>query len=128
MIIRAIVALTAAALILSAGAAAAAPAAPDDAQIARGRLLVQNNCSMCHAVGPMGDSPNGLAPRFRELHKRYPIEDLGEALAEGIIVGHPEMPQFHFSGGDVSDIIAYLQSIQTRQHARLPSRHAAPRA
>jgi mono/diheme cytochrome c family protein len=123
MTIRAIVALAAAAVILSAGAAAAAP---DEAQIARGHLLVQHNCAMCHAIGPMGDSPNGLAPRFRELYKRYPIEDLGEALAEGIIVGHPEMPEFHFSGDEVSDIIAYLQSIQTHQHARLLSRSAAP--
>jgi mono/diheme cytochrome c family protein len=77
---------------------------------------------MCHAIGPYGDSPNGLAPRFRELHRRYPVENLGEALAEGIIVGHPEMPQFHFSAGEVSDIVAYLQSIQTHQHARLAPR------
>lgn len=115
MSVRGIAALAAGALLLAAGAAAAKP---DDAQLERGRVLVQNNCAMCHAIGPYGDSPNGLAPRFRELHKRYPIENLAEALAEGIIVGHPGMPQLHFEADEVSDIIAYLESIQTHQHAR----------
>ncbi len=95
------------------------------ASIQRGHDLVQNDCSMCHAIGPTGDSPNPLAPRFRELHKRYPIEDLAEALSEGIMVGHPQMPQFRFGSGEVADIIAYLQSIQTRQHAGLAPRHRA---
>jgi cytochrome c len=116
MTIRGVAALAAGAFLLLAGRAVAAP--DSDAQLARGHALVQDNCGMCHAIGPMGDSPNGLAPRFRELHQRYPIEDLGEALAEGIIVGHPGMPQFHFDSDDVSDIIAYLKSIQTGQHAQ----------
>ena len=115
MTIRAIAAVAAGALILGAGVAAAQP---DDAQIAHGRQLVEKKCAMCHAVGRYGDSPNGLAPRFRELHKRYPIENLGEALAEGIIVGHPEMPQLSFSEGEVRDIIAYLESIQSHRHER----------
>ena len=109
--------------VLAATAALAAP--PDDAaSIQRGHDLVQNNCSMCHAIGATGDSPNPLSPRFRELHKRYPIEDLAEALSEGIMVGHPQMPQFRFAADEIADIIAYLQSIQTRQHARLTARPA----
>jgi mono/diheme cytochrome c family protein len=89
----------------------------DERSITRGHAIVLTNCSMCHAVGRAGDSPNPVAPRFRELSQRYPIENLGEALAEGIIVGHPEMPQLSFSAREVSDIIAYLDSIQVRRNA-----------
>ena len=85
--------------------------------IIRGQALVQQNCSMCHATGPVGDSPNPQAPHFRDLSERYPVDNLGEALAEGIIVGHPAMPQFRFTAQEVSDIIAYLNSIQTKRHA-----------
>jgi mono/diheme cytochrome c family protein len=95
---------------------------PDPQSVARGLALVTRNCSMCHAVGPVGDSPNPEAPHFRDLHQRYAVETLGEALAEGILVGHPQMPEFRFSGPEVADIIAYLKSIQTHQHARLVRR------
>lgn len=74
---------------------------------------------MCHAIGKAGDSPNPIAPPFRRLHERYPVENLAEALAEGILVGHPEMPEFRFSAHEVLDIIAYLKSIQTDAHAQL---------
>jgi hypothetical protein len=51
---------------------------------------------------------------FRTLAKRYPIESLEEALGEGLISGHPDMPEFKFEGDDVGAIIAYLKSIQDR--------------
>ncbi len=57
------------------------------------------------------------APPFRELHRRYEPEQLSEALAEGILTGHPAMPQFEFSAPDVQSVILYLDSIQTRQGA-----------
>jgi len=98
--------------LLMAGRAEAAPAAAD-----RGRDLVIRNCSMCHATGVTGDSPRQGAPRFRELHLRYPIEDLAEALAEGILTGHRDMPEFVFSPDEIKDIIRYLDSIQTREGA-----------
>ena len=108
-------------LLLAGAPASAGPApttpSPAEASIARGQALVQRNCGMCHAIGPVGDSPNPLAPHFRELHERYPVEDLAEALGEGIIVGHPLMPELRFSSEEVTDIIAYLESIQTNRHA-----------
>ncbi len=87
------------------------------ASIDRGRRIVQRNCATCHAVGTRGSSPNREAPPFRELHTRYPVEMLAEALAEGILTGHPAMPQFVFPPRDIDDILAYLQSIQTRGNA-----------
>jgi cytochrome c len=79
----------------------------------KGEVLVRENCSRCHAVGVMGDSPNPDAPPFRTLSSKYPVSDLAESLAEGIVSGHPEMPIFVFMPNDVDAIIAYLESIQT---------------
>jgi mono/diheme cytochrome c family protein len=67
---------------------------------------------MCHAVGKTGDSPLALAPPFRTLHDRYPVEDLEESLAEGIVTGHPTMPQFQLDAAQINDFIAYLKSLQ----------------
>ena len=78
----------------------------------RGLVIVRANCSRCHAVGKAGDSPLPIAPPFRTLHERYPVEDLQEPLAEGIVTGHPTMPEFRFDPGQVGDIIAYLKSLE----------------
>ena len=80
----------------------------------RGEALLARDCASCHAVGRTGDSPQKLAPTFRSLGQRYPIESLEEALGEGIMSGHPDMPEFSFDAADVGAIIAYLKSIQQR--------------
>lgn len=98
--------------LLSAIAIDAAAAAADPAQLKRGEELLQRDCSRCHAVGRTGESPHKGAPAFRTLGKRYPIDSLEEALAEGIVSGHPDMPEFSFDATDVGAIIAYLKSIQ----------------
>lgn len=89
---------------------AVAPAAAQD--VKQGETLVARDCGRCHATGPAGDSPRKDAPVFRTLGKRYPIESLEEALGEGIMSGHPDMPEFKFDADDVGAIIAYLKSIQ----------------
>jgi mono/diheme cytochrome c family protein len=99
--------LVAAAAILVAFASAAA--AQD---LKRGETLLARECGRCHAVGRAGNSPDKDAPAFRTLAKRYPIESLEEALGEGIMSGHPDMPEFKFDADDVGAIIAYLKSIQ----------------
>jgi mono/diheme cytochrome c family protein len=102
--------------ILTAGSvllAALEPAAAA-ADLKRGEQLLTRDCARCHAVGRSGDSPRKDAPAFRTLGKRYPIESLEEALGEGIMSGHPDMPEFTFDADDVGAIIAYLKSIQQR--------------
>ena len=94
--------------------ALARPCAADDDQLARGKALVVRDCSRCHAVGKTDASRHKQAPPFRTLSKRYPIESLEEALAEGIITGHPDMPEFQYEPDDVGAIIVYLKSIQQR--------------
>jgi mono/diheme cytochrome c family protein len=79
---------------------------------AKGEALVRENCSRCHAIGKEGDSPHPQAPPFRTLSNKYPIENLAESLAEGIVSGHPYMPIFVFSPQDLAAIINYLQSVQ----------------
>ena len=98
--------------------AAASAAEPQDGE-ARGQALVQKNCGMCHATGKTGDSPFHPAPPFRDLNRRYKVDDLAEALAEGLITGHPAMPEFRFSPDEVNDIIRYLRSVQSNQAAAL---------
>ncbi len=85
-------------------------AADDDTK--RGETLLTRDCSRCHAVGRTGASPLKEAPEFRTLGKRYPIESLEEALGEGIMSGHPDMPEFKYDADDVGGIIAYLKAIQ----------------
>ena len=79
----------------------------------RGELLLTRNCARCHAVGRTGTSPHPEAPPFRTLSRKYKIEGLAEALAEGLSTGHPDMPEFVFAAEDVGAIIDYLQSISS---------------
>ena len=90
------------------------PAVRADASAAeRGRVLVQANCATCHAVAEADVSKVAAAPAFRDLHKKYPVENLQEALGEGIAVGHPAMPEFKMSPQQVQDVIAYLKLLDT---------------
>jgi mono/diheme cytochrome c family protein len=87
----------------------------DDAdRVRRARELLEANCSRCHAIGRTGVSPHVAAPPFRTLSRKYPVERLAEALAEGLFVGHPDMPEFVFEPEDVGAIIDYLNAIQER--------------
>lgn len=78
----------------------------------RGLTFAQANCAKCHAVGKMGDSPLAIAPPFRTLHTRYPVENLAEALAEGIVTGHPSMPEYQLDGAQINDLLAYLKWLE----------------
>jgi mono/diheme cytochrome c family protein len=86
----------------------------DAAPVRHGQELLGANCSRCHAIGRTGASPHAAAPAFRTLSRRYPIDGLAEALAEGLSVGHSDMPEFVFEPEDVGAIIDYLKSIQER--------------
>ena len=78
----------------------------------RGLVFVRTHCAKCHSVDRIGASPLPVAPPFRTLHQRYPVETLQELLAEGIVTGHPSMPEFQLDPGQVNDVIAYLKSLE----------------
>ncbi|MGH1571717.1 c-type cytochrome [Methylobacterium sp. P31] len=108
---RGIVAIVAGALALS-SCLQAAPAVAWDRHVERGRALARQDCARCHAIGRTGTSPLRQAPPFRTLHERYPVDDLAEALTEGIRTGHPTMPEFRFDPDEAEALIAYLKSLE----------------
>jgi mono/diheme cytochrome c family protein len=80
--------------------------------VAQGRIIAEANCASCHAVGESGDSAHAEAPPFRTLSRNYPIESLSEAFAEGILVGHPDMPEFRLDPEQINALLAYIESVQ----------------
>ncbi|HEY0600157.1 c-type cytochrome [Brevundimonas sp.] len=78
---------------------------------ALGGNLVRLRCAGCHAVELTGDSPMKAAPPFREMGRTYPVRDLQEALAEGLVTAHPAMPPIALEESDVANVIAYLESV-----------------
>ena len=83
-----------------------------ESQVARGQVFAQAHCASCHAIGRTGESPLKIAPAFRTLHLRYPVENLAESLAEGIMTAHPAMPQVRLEAGEIGDFIAYLKTLE----------------
>ena len=64
-------------------------------------------------TAPIEVEPSGaMAPPFRSLHERYPVENLQESLAEGIVTGHPSMPEFRLDPDQITDVIAYLKTLE----------------
>jgi len=93
-------------LLLIAPALAASPSEE------RGKTFALNNCARCHSIDRVTQSPLKIAPPFRTLHKRYPVESLAEALAEGIQTGHPTMPEFRLEPDQIHDLLSYLKTLE----------------
>jgi cytochrome c len=89
-----------------------AVAQPLEPAAQRGLTIARTYCARCHSIDRVTPSPLAIAPPFRNLHKKYPVENLQEALAEGISTGHPTMPEFRFDPGQVTDFIAFLKSLE----------------
>lgn len=79
-----------------------------------GEKLLTDNCSRCHAIGLQGESPLPIAPAFRDVMKIYGADSLEEALAEGLITGHPDMPEFVFPPEQVGAIVTYLHTLEAQ--------------
>lgn len=93
--------------VLSGCAMAAAEPSPP----AQGRALADRLCSQCHAVELVDASQHPEAPPLRDLFKRYAVEDLRRAFANGVHVGHSDMPTFRLGEGDVDRLLIYLQTL-----------------
>lgn len=99
-----------AAAIVFAAVAAQSAAASD---VTTGGALAQQLCARCHAIGATGTSKHESAPPFRELANKWPDTGvLAEAFAEGIVVGHPDMPEFELSTEQIGGLLAYLESLR----------------
>lgn len=86
-------------------------AAAQQAAVERGREMAEQHCARCHAIGREDESRLPQAPPLRELPGRYPVEDLAEAFAEGIVTAHPAMPQFTFEPPQIEALLAYIDSL-----------------
>ena len=80
-----------------------------------GLRIAESHCATCHAIGVSGESRDPRAPPFRNLSKNYPLSALEEAFAEGILVGHPNMPEFVLRPDQISDLLAYMQRVQVHR-------------
>ena len=87
-----------------------ASAASPSAQ--RGLTIARTHCARCHSIDKVTNSPLKIAPPFRTLHERYPVTDLEEPLGEGIVTGHPSMPEFRFEPDQIHDFIEFLKTLQ----------------
>ncbi len=93
--------------ILSSGASA-----QDTASLAAGRRLAATRCGSCHAIDRNDQSPNPRSPRFRDLGAGYRLNGLRQALLDGMIVGHMDMPIVTLTKTEADDLIAYLKALQ----------------
>ena len=80
--------------------------------VQRGMTFARVNCSHCHAIDKVSPSPLPIAPAFRILHQRYPVQDLQESLTEGIVTGHPNMPEFRLAPDQVKDFVNFLKTLE----------------
>lgn len=83
-----------------------------DILVETGRALLEPNCGECHAIGMDDESPLAEASPFRDIALAYDPEFLAEPLAEGIVTGHPDMPEFVFQPDEIDAIIAYLSFLR----------------
>ncbi len=90
----------------------ATPALAGPTAAQRGKTFARANCARCHAIDRTSVSPLEIAPPLRTLHQRYPIETLGEALAEGIYTGHADMPAFELNPDQIHDLLSYLKTLE----------------
>lgn len=105
-------AMTGCRAVLAAAAGAAVFAQPAAGQdLEAGKALAEKHCGQCHATGPIGDSRLPAAPALRDIAKRYSVWNLEEALAEGIVTAHAEMPLFVFKPAEITNLLAYMDTL-----------------
>ncbi|WP_417813464.1 c-type cytochrome [Thalassospira alkalitolerans] len=81
--------------------------------VARGKAIAEQTCLRCHnkfAGDPHPDPALTTPPPLASFGQRWPLENLEEALAEGITVSHDQltMPEFSFTPETIADLLAYL--------------------
>jgi mono/diheme cytochrome c family protein len=94
----------------------AASHAADSSQLrARGKVILQQNCSRCHAIEAVGESPLKQAPPMRDVYARFAPRELQAELREGMVSKHRAMPQIDFSDEDTDAILAYLYALAVKK-------------
>lgn len=90
------------------GLTAVPDAASADAQ--RGEIIAERWCSACHLVGPdQVRAIDGVAT-FEEIAQRHDVT--AEGLRAFLVSPHPVMPDMALTRDEISDIVAYIESLQ----------------
>jgi mono/diheme cytochrome c family protein len=104
--------LSSAAVLVAAGAPAVGLGGYATVAVMRGAQVAETGCSGCHAVALEAKSRNHDAPQFRVLARLYSAEAL-ETKLEGIVAdGHFEMPRVSLTEDEISDVSAYIASLE----------------
>jgi mono/diheme cytochrome c family protein len=85
--------------------------------IVDGQAVAKRDCAMCHAIGPQGDSPHTGAPPFRELHKRFTVDEMEAGMLADLLTGQPAMPSMRLGPAEIHDLLDYLKSVQLERSA-----------
>lgn len=75
---------------------------------AKGKALLEKNCTRCHAVAADMQSPLKQAPNLWVVLGSWPSERLDIEMADGVAPRHPDMPRVEFSAEDIDNIYTYL--------------------
>jgi len=78
-----------------------------------GATLARHLCAECHAVAPGENSQNPAAPTFEAIATTRGM--VGLALEAALQTTHREMPNIMLSSADRADIIAYVESLNTKK-------------
>jgi mono/diheme cytochrome c family protein len=80
----------------------------------QGLSIARALCAECHLVENMvGQSPNRDAPPFDKIAKTPGMSSA--ALAAALRTSHETMPNVIIKGSDLSDVIAYILSMNKRR-------------
>lgn len=81
--------------------------------VAKGKILAESNCAMCHATGTTGTSAMQVAPAFRDMALGYDPSELEDAFNEGVSTDHPAMPDWQLTPEEARQLSAYIMSLRT---------------
>ena len=91
--------------------------------LTRGQSIAEQTCLRCHTKfkgDPLPDPNITTAPALASFGQRWPLENLEEALAEGITVSHDNMtmPEFSFTPQSIADLLSYMKQLTDKANAR----------
>jgi hypothetical protein len=91
--------------------------------VERGQSIAEQTCLRCYTKfegDPLPDPNVTTAPALASFGQRWPLENLEEALAEGITVSHDNMtmPEFSFTSQSIADLLSYMESLTNEANAK----------
>lgn len=89
------------------------PPATHEELMGQGEAMVENLCLACHALTTDQESPHPDAFALSQLSQRLTLDELRTDLSDGILVDHPDMPDWWFEPHHTDALIYYLKSIQS---------------